>query len=107
MLRELIEAVEFPEDILTSLNKHLNRPKASSCSDPDLFKVLKKYNAPSNTIFLEEINEGDTFVLHKTRVFRKGRKRRTRFECAELASNRVYLISGHAEVEKINKNNIA
>lgn len=104
MLKQLMSAVEFPEDVNHSLIKHLNRPKASSCSDPDLFKVLKRYNASSNTVFLEELEQGEHFTLHETRIFSKGKKRRTRFECVELKSQKLYLVSGHAEVERLSRN---
>ena len=101
LLKEIIPVANFPEDIELALNKHLNRPKASSCSDPNLFKVLKQYNSPSNSVFLEELAEGERFLLRKERMFRKGSKRRTRYECIEIKSKKIYLVSGHAEVERV------
>lgn len=99
MLQELMAITEFPQDISLALSKHLKRPKASSCSDPDLFKILKRYDSNSSTIFLDSLMEGEAFSFQE-RIFKRGSKRRTRIECLELNSGKTYLISGHAEVEK-------
>lgn len=98
MLREIKEVVPLPTDIKLALKEHLKLPKASSCSDPELFKILKKYNPESDHIFLDSLDEGKSFIFQNDRVFRKGKKRRTRIECLELSSGKTYLISGHAEV---------
>ena len=99
MLKQLMAKVSFPNDIAIALRKHLNQPKASSCSDPELFKILKKYDQYSDTVFLDSLSEGEEFIFQE-RVFKRGNKRRTRIECSESKSGRTYLISGHAEVEK-------
>jgi hypothetical protein len=39
--------------------------------------------------------------LYNGKLFRKGSKRRTRFECTELASGRLYVFNPNAEVELI------
>ena len=91
--------VEFPIDIKQSLIQHLNRPKASSCSDPDLFKVLKRYNADSTSVFLEDLDHGERFILHDTRLFSKGKKKRTRFECLNVATKKIYLFNQNVEVK--------
>ena len=99
MLQQLMAKTEFPQDVSMALKKHLKRPKASSCSDPDLFKILKRYDPHSPAVFLDSLMEGVEFIF-QDRIFKKGSKRRTRIECLELKSGKTYLISGHAEVEK-------
>jgi hypothetical protein len=47
------------------------------------------------------VPEGATFRLYNGKLFRKGSKRRTRFECTELASGRLYVFNPNAEVELI------
>ncbi len=100
MLKQLMTATEFPEDVSIALRKHLKRPKASGCSDPELFKILKRYDPHSLTVFLDSLSEGEEFIFQE-RVFKRGSKRRTRIECSELKSGKIYLIIGHAEVGKI------
>lgn len=91
----------FPPPILIALNSYFKNPKASSCSDPHLFKTLRLFDKPSNRITLEEIPPGKEFRFNK-RVFIKEEKKRTRWICSETASKRKYLIPSIAEVELLN-----
>jgi hypothetical protein len=38
-------------------------------------------------------------------MFRKGPKRRTRFECTDMATGRLYVFNPNAEVELLNESN--
>ena len=91
----------FPNDVLPLLAIHFKNPKASSDSDPVLALKLKQYDAPNGKTFIFEVPEGATFRLYNGKLFRKGSKRRTRFECTELASGRLYVFNPNAEVELI------
>jgi len=91
----------FPTDVLPLLAMHFKNPKASSDSDPVLALKLKQYDAPNGKTFIFEVPEGATFRLYNGKLFRKGSKRRTRFECTELASGRLYVFNPNAEVELI------
>jgi hypothetical protein len=100
MLQEVSEVVDFPEDVQLSINRHLQRPKASSCSDPELYKALRKYDLNNHTLLLEELDEGEVFSVNRKRLFKKGAKRRSRYECIDQKNGKLYLVSGHAEVER-------
>ena len=91
----------FPEVVLKSVIRYFKNPKASSCSDPDLFKTLRLFDPPSNKKILNEINNQQEFLFHKKRFIRL-EKKRTRWLCRETKTNRDYLILGIAEVELIN-----
>ena len=93
----------FPNDVLPLLAIHFKNPKASSDSDPVLALKLKQYDAPNGKTFIFEMPEGSTFQLYNGKMFRKGPKRRTRFECTELSSGRLYVFNPNAEVELINE----
>mgnify|MGYP000091012096 FL=1 len=93
----------FPNDVLPLLAMHFKNPKASSDSDPVLALKLKQYDAPNGKTFIFEMPEGSTFQLYNGKMFRKGPKRRTRFECTELSSGRLYVFNPNAEVELIEK----
>ena len=93
----------FPMDVLPLLAMHFKNPKASSDSDSVLSLKLKQYDAPNGKIFIFEVPEGATFRLYNGKLFRKGPKRRTRFECTELASGRAYVFNPNAEVELVNE----
>ena len=93
----------FPLEVLPLLALHFKNPKASSDSDTVLSLKLKQYDEPSGKIFIFEVPEGATFRLYNGKLFRKGPKRRTRFECTELPSGRPYVFNPNAEVELINE----
>ena len=93
----------FPMDVLPLLARHFKNPKASSDSDTVLALKLKQYDAPNGKTFIFEVPEGATFRLYNGKLFRKGPKRRTRFECTELASGRLYVFNPNAEVELVNE----
>ncbi|MEQ8926509.1 MAG: SprT-like domain-containing protein [Fulvivirga sp.] len=87
----------FPDDVLRTLASYLKNPKASSCNDHALTKMLSKYDE-KNGVFLEEIPTGKVFKLGN-RTFKKESLRRTRFVCEEIPTGRKYLISKSALVE--------
>ncbi len=100
LLQGFIKRRVFPNDIEEALKRYVLNPKASSCSDHQLYRVLKKYDAKPVT-HLEEIPIDSIFQLGNNGVFKKGIKRRTRYLCMHLQSKRMYLISGIAEVKVI------
>lgn len=90
----------FPKTVLNALKRYFKNPKASSCSDPVLYQILKQFDAPSDALLLKELQIGQAFTFNK-RDFVKIEKKRTRAVCEEIASKRKYLISEIAEVKLI------
>jgi len=93
----------FPMDVLPLLATHFKNPKASSDSDAVLALKLKQFDAPNGKIFIFDVPEGAAFRLYNGKTFRKGLKRRTRFECTELSTGRSYVFNPNAEVELVNE----
>lgn len=100
MLKDLISRDIFPPEISVPLTKYALNPKASSVSDINLMLALKKFDKNTNPI-LSEIPVNSIFQIGK-KVFEKGTKRRTRYLCKELGTNRMYVISGMAEIKMLN-----
>ena len=92
----------FPPNVLLSLKNYFKNPKASSCSDPILFKVLKQYDTKERGTTIDELEPNATFRF-RSKIYQKQTKKRTRWTCQELNSGRIYLIPGVAEVELIDK----
>jgi len=92
----------FPPEVLYALKGYMNNPAASSCTDADLQRVLKRYDKNQNKQLLEDLKPNTLFKING-RVFRKGKLLRKRFQCTEIPSNRHYLISGIAEVKEIDE----
>ncbi len=89
----------FPDDILPILARHFKNPRASSDSDAELSLVLKRYNEPNGKVFVFEVPLEQEFKLYNGRIFRKGNKRRKRYECVEIKTGKLYLFNPNAEVE--------
>ena len=101
-LRQFIANKMFPEDIESELTQSLKNPAASSCAEEGLLRVLKRYDAKSNGHrFIEELPAHSLFRTDDGRIFRKGSKLRKRFQCAEVATGKLYLFSPVYEVEVV------
>lgn len=87
----------YPPEMLSPLAHYLKNPKASTDSDPKLALALKNNKPESGKIFIFDVPEGSIFVF-KNKKYLRGQKRKTRFECLELATKRAYLFNQNAEV---------
>lgn len=106
LLSDFVHRGIFPDDIRKALSSYLLDPAASSCTDHNLLRALRKYDQRSEETFhLEDVPENSVFQLHHSRsglVFKKGQRIRKRFHCIEINTNRVYFVSPLAEVVILN-----
>ncbi|WP_179020854.1 SprT-like domain-containing protein [Winogradskyella forsetii] len=93
----------FPSELLPLLANHFKNPKASSDTDTQLAFALKQFNEDNDKTYVFELSLNQTFKLYNGRVFRKGNKRRKRYECVEVKSGKLYLFNPNAEVELLEK----
>ena len=100
LLEPVLLSKQLPNDIEKVLWNTFTNTKASSCSDLNLSRVLKKYDKPSDQNSLEEIPVASHFSLNG-RAFEKGLLRRSRYLCKELKSGKQYLIHALATVQLI------
>lgn len=84
----------LPSDVHQALNRYLKNPKASSCTDANLVRTLRKYDIDNEWILVEEIQMGLQFETQDGRQFTKLEKMRTRFRCSEIKTGKVYLVPG-------------
>ncbi|WP_375237984.1 SprT-like domain-containing protein [Aurantibacter sp.] len=89
----------FPNHLLPLLARHFKNPKASSDTDIVLSAALKKYDPPSDSVFVSELALETIFRMPNNRVFKRGLVRRKRIECLEISSGKTYLFHPNAEVE--------
>ena len=89
----------YPQNILPILANYLKNPKASTGADVKLTFALKQHDEISGKSFIFELQHGSIFTFNK-KSYKKGDKRRTRFECIELNSNKTYLFNQNAEVKE-------
>ncbi|OSY87966.1 metallopeptidase [Tenacibaculum holothuriorum] len=87
----------YPKTILPFLANYLKNPKASTDADAKLSLALREGKAESGKSFIFEIPNGSTFQFKNT-LYKRGNKRRTRYECLNLSNKQVYLFNQNAEV---------
>lgn len=101
LLLPFINRKTFPQDIENALVNSLVNVKASSCTDHNLYRVLRMHDKEAEAIlWLENLSFGEQFELNN-RVFIKGKLRRKRYLCSEKNTHKKYLVSPLAEVKKL------
>lgn len=93
----------FTKEMLPFLANYLQNPKASTDSDHNLSLILKGNKAERGKKFISQIPIGSFFEFKNTR-YKKGPKRRTRFECLKIETNKTYLFHQNVEI-KYDENN--
>ena len=96
LMRPFMSREIFPLDVLHALHHHLEDAPAASCTDHDLMRVLRRYDADPRP-FLEDVRENSIFRFNQ-RLYVKGPRLRKRFKCRCLNDRRIYFIDPLAEV---------
>jgi len=100
MMQPFFEMDVFPSDVKHAIVNYLNNPAASSCSDLNLYRSLRKYDAPKpDHLTVEKLPPHALFKIKDGRIFRKQERVRKRYKCIEISSKRIYLFSPVAEVQ--------
>lgn len=92
VLKDFISNEVFPKEVTMVLLKSINNLAASSCADLDLLRVLKSYDTKVE-LLIEDLEEGEHFIIKGGRVFERGPQIRKRYKCKELATGKMYLFS--------------
>jgi hypothetical protein len=100
LMRPFMRMNIYPDDVYHAIVGYMKNPAASSCSDDQLLRTLKKYDKPSEFVHLETLPQNAVFVYNE-RFFVKGPKIRTRYKCLEKDQRHVYLFAALAEVKLI------
>lgn len=98
LMLPFLQPTIYPSHLLPYLANYLKNPRASTGADVNLTRALNMYNEKSEKSFIFELENGSIFSFNN-KSFKKGAQRRTRFECVEMASKKVYLFNPNAEVE--------
>jgi SprT protein len=99
LLTPFIKMNVFPDNLHEAITSYIADPSASSCSDEKLMKALRSFDRNALP-FLEDLPEGSLFELN-AKIFIKGKKQRTRFQCREKESGSMYFVSGIAEIKPV------
>ena len=80
------------------LANYLKNPKASTDADVKLSLAFKEFSKETGKNYIFEVPYGSLFRF-KNAIYKRGNKRRTRFECAQTKNGKVYLFNQNVEVE--------
>ncbi|MCT4697590.1 SprT-like domain-containing protein [Tenacibaculum haliotis] len=93
----------YPKEILPYLANYLKNPKASTDTDVNLSLALRGGEAENGKNFIFQVPINSVFQFKDT-LYKRGNKRRTRYECLNLTNKRVYLFNQNAEVKLVASN---
>ena len=98
----------YTKEMLPFLANYLQNPKASTDTDANLSLILRGNIAEKGKKFMFEIPLDSFFEFNKT-IYKKGNKRRTRFECLNMSNHKIYLFNQNVEIKLAtnNKNEIS
>lgn len=82
----------FPPDVLLGLQRYFVHTPASTYTDSEMTKILKKYNLHQE-ILLDEIPAASVFTIADGRVFRMEQKLKKRYLCTCLKTGKQYYFS--------------
>lgn len=100
MLHPLLRKDAFPADIAEALHCYLENPSASTCTDPNLYKALYKYNPRKRGYRLvDDVPLNHEFETDGGQRFVKLEKLRTRSRCRHVTTGRIYFFQGIVEVK--------
>ena len=88
----------YPKKMLSYLANYLKNPKASTDADVNLSLALIEHKSEIGKHFIFEIPIGSMFTF-KNVIYKRGNKRRTRYECLQMTTKKVYLFNQNVEVE--------
>jgi SprT protein len=88
----------FPQEIMVVMKQYLGNPKASTTADQKLFRILKNYDKPDGSEFIDKLPFDAVFYLRDGRSFRKKEKMRKRYRCICIDNGRIYLFNPMAQV---------
>lgn len=105
LLVDFVQHKVFPADIEKGLQKSIINPSATANGETELLLILRKYDNVMKEGYhhIIDIIEGALFQTENGKVFRKGPKRRKRFECIEIKTGLHYTFSPITEVRVIQK----
>lgn len=105
LLVDFVNHKIFPSDIERALQKSIINPSATANGETELLLVLRKYDAVKKAGFLHiiDVPEGAIFEAENGKLFRKGAKRRKRFECVEIKTGLHYTFSPITEVRVVSE----
>jgi len=102
LMTPLLNVSVFPYDLVDAVKNYINNPAATSCSNVNLLRALRKYDKPNGEwLHLEELDANTKFRIKTGRVFTKGKLVRKNYLCVETKSRSKYTLNPLIEVQLV------
>jgi len=102
LLKQAIENNLFHPEISDTIIKQFLKPSIySKKRDSLIIEAINKIDNPTSITYVKDLSPGSIFQLNNGVQFKMIEKQRTRYICENLQSNKKYLISSYAIVDKI------
>lgn len=99
LMKPFLQTNIFPSELHQVIIIYLENAKASSGSDLELTRLLRKYDKDYKSLpILEDLPIDSIFRINNGMQFKKGKKLRKRYTCICLDNNKKYLINPLANV---------
>lgn len=100
LLADFVQHKIFPEEIERALQKSILNPAATANGETELLLLLRRYDTAKKTglLHIADVAEGALFQTENGKLFRKGPRRRKRYECVEIKTGLQYTFSPITEV---------
>ncbi|MGD0712422.1 MAG: hypothetical protein ABR968_14700 [Bacteroidales bacterium] len=106
LMQTMIQGNIFPERLLPFIIKHIQNPKATSCTDTKLFRELSNFDTNPTGVFIDDLPDGELFRTKDGQVFSREKKRRKMILCTRLPRKKQYLFSPIFKVFPINQQEV-
>jgi SprT protein len=102
ILKPFVLSNVFPVDVSGATWNYLKNPKASSCSDENLYKTLRNYDfVKDDSIYVSDLVVGQHFEYVSKGFFEVLAKKRKRILCLSIESKKRYLFQPTVSVKLI------
>jgi len=102
LMKPLLDEGVFPKGLVGAVAAYLRNPAATSCTDTDMLRALRRYDKDRGEwLLLEELEAGTRFRIRSGRIFIKKRLVRKNFLCVDPRSRHEYTLNPLMEVQPL------
>lgn len=102
LMTPFLTTAVFPEDLIHEVKKYILNPAATSCSDVNMLRALKKHDKHNGEwLHLEDLDINTRFRIKTGRTFIKGKLVRKNFLCVESKTKNKYTLNPLIEVQPL------
>jgi len=93
LVQKTLKEEIFPENLSHLITKHIQNPRATSCTDINLYRKLSTFDTESAGVFIDDIPDGAYFQTRDKQIYCKEKKVRKLILCTNHKKRKKYLFS--------------